>query len=444
MAAPAVTHTKTLIAPDSGAEDKLYGSDYVSATSHAIADFSGVSKLLGSGSAAATANEISLGAGLTMTGTTLSASGSVTLDGILAASADQAGIANADWNIRWNWQKTTNTEVGFTFGESAASTGGTSTSNIPNQVILKAATVAASTASPFLVESRGSFVAAASPTTAQWIVANGAVGNPGLCFSNSLNTGFYSTGSTSIGVALNSAQNVQFSSSAANGHVRIGSSNGAFTALSAVPALLNVSNAVTTNWGARISYHSSTETLGHLALLRSRGTATSPTVITTGDDLGVITAAGYVGATNDYQIAGSIVCDSTGTISDSATGIAGIWRFMAAKTGAEPTDIFQVNGTEQHTLHQGTAPTITAGGGTNPTIVGRDEACIVTIGTGGVATTVTVTYNTAFTNAPAVVANSDTDIVGFSVAGTTATVTVTAAAPFTAGSKISIISRGYL
>lgn len=34
--AVAVTHTKTLVSPDSGAEDKVYGSDYVSATSHSI------------------------------------------------------------------------------------------------------------------------------------------------------------------------------------------------------------------------------------------------------------------------------------------------------------------------------------------------------------------------------------------------------------------------
>lgn len=31
-----VTHTKTLIAPDSGSEDKVYGSDYVAANSHTI------------------------------------------------------------------------------------------------------------------------------------------------------------------------------------------------------------------------------------------------------------------------------------------------------------------------------------------------------------------------------------------------------------------------
>jgi hypothetical protein len=31
-----VTHSKTLIAPDSGAEDKVYGVDYVAADSHTV------------------------------------------------------------------------------------------------------------------------------------------------------------------------------------------------------------------------------------------------------------------------------------------------------------------------------------------------------------------------------------------------------------------------
>lgn len=36
MAAPKVLHTKALVAPSSGPEDKVYGVDYVSATSHSI------------------------------------------------------------------------------------------------------------------------------------------------------------------------------------------------------------------------------------------------------------------------------------------------------------------------------------------------------------------------------------------------------------------------
>src|SRR5262249_4416268 len=51
------------------------------------------------------------------------AAGATTLNSVAAATADQAGIANAAWNIRWNWALT-GAETGFTFGESAASSGG--------------------------------------------------------------------------------------------------------------------------------------------------------------------------------------------------------------------------------------------------------------------------------------------------------------------------------
>lgn len=97
----------------------------------------------------------------------------------------------------------------------------------------------------------------------------------------------------------------------------------------------------------------------------------------------------------------------------------------------------------QHAVHLGTSPTITAGGGTSPSIVGKDEAFLVTIGTGGTATNFTVTFANAFANAPVCCANSNTDIVAFKVSSTTTTVTVTATAPFTASSKVNVICRGW-
>ena len=97
----------------------------------------------------------------------------------------------------------------------------------------------------------------------------------------------------------------------------------------------------------------------------------------------------------------------------------------------------------QHTTYQGTSPTITAGGGTSPSIVGKDQAFTVTIGTGGVATSFTVTFANAFTNAPPSVACSDTDIVALKVVSTTTTVAVTATAAFTAGSKVHVLCGGW-
>ena len=174
---------------------------------------------------------------------------------------------------------------------------------------------------------------------------------------------------------------------------------------------------------------------------KSRGTQVAPTVITTGDDLGTLDFFGYVGVNNTWQSACRIVADSTGTISDSATGIAGITRFLAAKTGAEPAEIVQVNGTDQHLLHVGAEPSITAGGGTDPSIDGTDEAFTVTVGSGGLATSVEVTFANAFAVAPRCCANHQGAILVLRCVSTVTKVTIDAATPFTAGGLIDVICR---
>lgn len=98
----------------------------------------------------------------------------------------------------------------------------------------------------------------------------------------------------------------------------------------------------------------------------------------------------------------------------------------------------------QHLVRKGTAPTITAGGGTSPTVAGRDETFVVTIGTGGTDLTFTATFATAFTtNPPNCVAQSDTDIVALKNVTTTSTVVVTATLAFTAGSKVKVLCSGW-
>ncbi len=52
---------------------------------------------------------------------------------------------------------------------------------------------------------------------------------------------------------------------------------------------------------------------------KARGTVAAPTVITTGDDLGLIRAYGYGGATG-YVLSAQILLDSTGTIADTRVG----------------------------------------------------------------------------------------------------------------------------
>lgn len=110
-----------------------------------------------------------------------------------------------------------------------------------------------------------------------------------------------------------------------------------------------------------------------------------------------------------------------------------------------PSDnpILRVNGLTQHYNVMGTAPAITANCGTTPSLVGKDQAMLVTVGAGGTATNCTVTFANAFTNAPICVAQSDTDLVGLQMVTTTTTVSVSKTTAFTAGSKLHILCMGY-
>ncbi|KKS82055.1 MAG: hypothetical protein UV57_C0037G0016 [Parcubacteria group bacterium GW2011_GWD2_43_10] len=75
--------------------------------------------------------------------------GSSVLSDITAAIADHT-IASGNNAQTWNWALTTAAKTAFTFGENSASTGGAG-----SQFILKAATLATSTATPFVVTNLG-------------------------------------------------------------------------------------------------------------------------------------------------------------------------------------------------------------------------------------------------------------------------------------------------
>ena len=467
------THTKTLISPSTGVEDKVYGADYVSASSHtssgAVVDatsggipyFSSTTTeassallaanavMIGGGAGAAPATIAALGTSgwvLTSQGAgqppvfAAPAAGAVTLDGITAATADQAGIANADWNVRWNWQKTTNSEVAFEIGESAASTNGTSTSGVPNQVIAKFSTVAASTASPLSVYSRASHVFSVSPTTAQIFAADGGT-TPTYSFAGSNNMGMSKNGNDLYLSVGGSAK-----LSLRTNDVLLGDSAAGFAWAANETILTAVGNAGEhARFGRgfyRGSYAADDTTSYAINIRKARGTVASPTVITTGDDLATIAGFGYVGATGTYVEGCRITFDSTGTIANTTSGLGGIMRLSAAVVGTVgPNEIAQVNGTEQHFLHVGTAPTITAGGGTSPSIAGTDEAFTITVGTGGTATSVEVTFAKAFSVAPRCSSNHEGAVLVTRCVSTTTTVTIDAATPFTASGKITVICR---
>ena len=326
------------------------------------------------------------GADVAPTFQTPAGGGGATLNGVTAATANQAGIANADFNIRWNWAKTTNTTVALELGETTAATGGTSTAGVPNQVGLKLSTLTASTMSPLSVFSRGNHVFSVSPTTTQILAANGAFGNPAYSFAGSLGSGIYAPTSGNVNIVGNTINllTVVGTSTAVFKVGQIGAPDGGvstpglgffnedntgFFRPSAGAVVLTLSGAEAVRFTPDLFQASRgiSSAAGYAINSRkARGTVVSPTVITTGDDLLTVSGLGYVGATNTYREAARITYDSTGAISDSTSGIGGIIRFSTANQGvAGVTERFAVTNTGEFTIAgaAGTAGQVFTSGG---------------------------------------------------------------------------------
>lgn len=94
-----------------------------------------------------------------------------------------------------------------------------------------------------------------------------------------------------------------------------------------------------------------------------------------------------------------------------------------------------------HIATAGTVPTMGACG-TSPAISGNDNAMLITVGTGGVATSCAVTFAATWSAAPVCVAQNNTDRVAYSMATSTSALTITATAAFTASSKFHVICHG--
>lgn len=289
-------------------------------------------------------------------GTWATPSGSASWNGITAATGD-ATTSNTTNRIVYQTAPTADSRIAWRFTESSAATNGTSTSGVPNQVLLQLDTIAASTQSPLKVLSRGNHVFSISPTSTQVLFGNGASAAPIISFASKPAQGLYFDGSTGLVWTAGTATQAWYFFTGSSGSVQgpFGSASspsytwasdsgtGLFGAASTIG--LSIANAETARFSANVfqpSMGSANATAYAINARKSRGSVASPTVITTGDDLLTISGYGYVGATNTYQEACRITFDSTGTISDSATGIGGIMRFLTAKVGAEPTEIMRL------------------------------------------------------------------------------------------------------
>lgn len=368
--------------------------------------------------------------------------GSVAINEISAATGAVTIASGNNTGIVWNWANTADSTICRTIGETAAATNGTSTNGVPNQVLLKLITLAASTQSPLSVYSRAAHVFSISPTTAQILATLGSKTVPSYSFAlSSANTGIFATTDPYLSLAIEGVEIVKTGRDGGVPNLSV-SESGLYP--SSPPGVLNLYSTATTT--ASLAKASANATGVVVDGRKSRGTPTAPTVITTGDDLLSFSGYGYVGINNLFQEAGKILFDSTGTISDATNGIGGIISFFTKKQGTDAAvaERFRVDSAGHLVSIAGTAntPTITAGGGTNPTIAGTDNAFTVTVGTGGLASSVEVTFGTAFANAPVSSAQSDTDILALKSTPTTTKVTIAAAVAFSAGSNIDCICMG--
>ncbi len=261
-----------------------------------------------------------------------------TLSGMTAATAANT-IANGNNTGQvWNWANTTNTTVAMTFGETTAATNGTSTSGVPNQVLVKLTTLATSTQSPLSVYSRALHVFSVSPTTRQILATDGTTSVPAYSFSSGTNFGislsgndlnFSASGSNYFTVASNvvSVNGTPFQpqdGSVSSLGIRNSSQNAGFFFASNVIGIRvgTGENSRLIAGGLQASYAAADTVSYAINSRKSRGTVASPTVITTGDDLLTLSGYGYVGATNTYQIGAKIRFTSSGTVTDAPDGFA--------------------------------------------------------------------------------------------------------------------------
>jgi len=116
----------------------------------------------------------------------------------ITAATGSATINNANYPIRWNWTQTTASQTGFYIGENTASTSGAGA-----QYLHAIGTLAASTANPFLVQTRAVDTISVSRAGAVTITAlNGTAGSGTTGSDITLTSGAGASTSNAGGISL--------------------------------------------------------------------------------------------------------------------------------------------------------------------------------------------------------------------------------------------------
>ena len=274
----------------------------------------------------------------------------------ITAAAGSATTANGDNAIIYNVAQTTANRISWRFSEGTA---GVSTGT---PVLLQVDTIAASTAVPFLVKTRATEVFRVSPTSTQIQAAQGTASAPIYSFFDDSDSGMYSA-SDIIGISVGAADLFRFSTNITAGYFAITDAGATYPNVNMnLNAMLGVSVSNAARPGLRLFTASANATAPRSTFAKSRGSIDAPTVITTGDDLGQISAYGFVGSTNDFLEAANITFDSTGVIADTTTGIGGIIRFSTRAVGGSLTERFGIQETGEVNFVSVAAPGTPADG----------------------------------------------------------------------------------
>lgn len=95
-----------------------------------------------------------------------------------------------------------------------------------------------------------------------------------------------------------------------------------------------------------------------------------------------------------------------------------------------------------HTVYKGTAPVVSSCG-VSPSITGNDSTGAVTVGTGGIVSSCTVTFNSSWVNAPHCFLNDQSEIVSVKATTGTTVLTIAKTTPFAASSVIDYFCVGH-
>lgn len=317
----------------------------------------------------------------------------------LQAANGAGSLSNADYAQVWQWAITTASKSALTIKESAASSGS-------GAYLLDVQTVANSTANPLRVKAR------ADSVSDQILVSSTGV------------------------ITLRAGSSSAASSTAPALTIQGGSGTGSTTNAGGVT--INGGECTSDNNGGDVTITGGLSTSGAPGSVTiSGGYKTGATG--TRYDGGWVTIAG-----------GSAIEGGTGSANGGSillrVGYKGGSGVDGNITFANPSDvaILKVIGKEEHFVASGSAaPTISAGGGTGRTIAGRDQAFVVTMGTGS-PTSVTVQFANQWTTAPVVTClTSKTGVTLSLTAVSTSSVQITSSAAWSSSDKLHVICMGY-